>query len=51
MRYGADLDYKRVVISDCCANPPSKEVHRVLMEKIVPGQARVITDKKVLAVL
>ena len=46
--YGADLDYKLVVISDCCVNPPSKEVHGVLMEKIFLGQARVITAKKVL---
>jgi hypothetical protein len=39
------------VVSDCCANPPSEEVHRVLMEKVFPGQASVVTAKEVLAVL
>jgi len=50
-RCGADLDYKLVVVSDCCANPPSEEVNRVLMEKVFPGQASVVTAKDVLAVL
>ena len=51
VRCGADLDYKLVVVSDCCANPPSEEVHRVLMEKVFPGQASVVTAKEVLAFL
>jgi len=51
VRCGADLDYKLVVVSDCCANPPSEEVNRILMEKVFPGQASVVTTKEVLAVL
>jgi nicotinamidase-related amidase len=51
VRCGADLDYKLVVVSDCCANPPSEEVNRVLMEKVFPGPASVVTAKEVLAVL
>ena len=51
VRCGADLDYKLVVISDCCANPPSEEVNRILMDKVFPGQASVVTAKEVLAVL
>jgi nicotinamidase-related amidase len=51
VRCGADLDYKLVVVSDCCANPPSEEVNRILMEKVFPGQASVVTAKEVLAVL
>jgi nicotinamidase-related amidase len=51
VRCGADLDYKLVVVSDCCANPPSEEVNRILMDKVFPGQASVITAKEVLAVL
>jgi nicotinamidase-related amidase len=51
VRCGADLDYKLVVISDCCANPPSEEVNRILMDKVFPGQASVVTAKEVLTVL
>ena len=51
VRCGADLDYKLVVVSDCCANPPSEEVNRILMEKVFPGQASVVTTKEVLVVL
>jgi nicotinamidase-related amidase len=51
VRCAADMDYKLVVVSDLCANPPSEEVNRVLMEKVFPGQASVVTCKEVLAVL
>ena len=51
VRCGADLDYKIVVVSDCCANPPSEEVHRILMEKVFPGQASVVKAQEILGVL
>ncbi|MGP8080700.1 MAG: cysteine hydrolase family protein, partial [Dehalococcoidales bacterium] len=51
VRCGADLDYKLIVISDCCANPPSAEVHKMLMEKVFPGQANVVTAKEILGLL
>ena len=51
VRCAADMDYKLVVVSDCCANPPSDEVHRVLMEKVFPGQASVVKAQELLGVL
>lgn len=50
-RWAADMDYKLVVVSDCCANPPDAEVHRVLMEKVLPIQASVVTCHQLLEVL
>ena len=51
VRCAWDMDYKLAVVSDCCANPPSEEVNRILMEKIFPDQALVITAKETLAML
>jgi nicotinamidase-related amidase len=45
------MDYKIVVVSDCCANPPSEEVNRILMEKVFPGQANVVKTQEILGVL
>ena len=42
LRDGADRDYRLFVLSDCCADMDA-EVHRVLMEKVFPRQADVIT--------
>lgn len=42
IRHAADLDYRIVVISDACTDADS-EVHRVLMEKVFPLQAKVVT--------
>jgi len=41
-REAADKDYKITVLSDCCADS-DQEVHKVLIEKILPAQARVIS--------
>src|ERR1700755_3559807 len=42
LRQAADLDYRLTVLSDACLdNDP--EVHRVLLEKVFPRQADVIT--------
>ena len=41
-RWAADMDYALTIISDACADP-DEEVHRVLMEKVFPRQANVIT--------
>jgi nicotinamidase-related amidase len=51
VRCAADMDYKLVVVSDCCAHPPDAEIHRILIEKIFPGQASVVTAQEILAVL
>jgi nicotinamidase-related amidase len=51
VRCAADMDYKLIVVSDCCANPPSEEVHRVLMEKVFPAQASVVKAQELLGVM
>lgn len=42
LREAADKDYTVTVLSDVCADQDS-EVHRVLLEKVFPRQATVIT--------
>jgi nicotinamidase-related amidase len=42
LRQAADLDFKLTVLSDACLDG-DPEVHRVLMEKVFPRQARVLT--------
>jgi nicotinamidase-related amidase len=42
LRQAADLDFKITVLSDGCADA-DPEVHRVLMEKVFPRQATVMT--------
>jgi nicotinamidase-related amidase len=42
LRQAADLDYRLVVLSDCCLDA-DEEVQRVLMTKVFPRQATVIT--------
>lgn len=40
-REAADKDYRLTILSDCCADV-DPEVHRVLLEKVLPRQADVI---------
>jgi nicotinamidase-related amidase len=40
LRHASDMDYRAVVVADCCSDK-DPEVQRVLMEKIFPLQARV----------
>jgi nicotinamidase-related amidase len=42
LRLAADMDYQVTVLSDCCLDR-DEEVQRVLMEKVFPMQAEVIT--------
>jgi nicotinamidase-related amidase len=42
LREAADLDYRLVVLADACADR-DLEVHRVLLEKVFPRQAQVMT--------
>jgi len=42
VRWAADIDYQLVVLKDCCADA-DEEVHRVLVEKVFPRQATVVT--------
>ncbi len=47
IRWAADMDYSLAVVSDLCADRDA-EVHRVLMDKVFPWQATVITSKEFL---
>lgn len=42
-RAAADKDYSITILSDCCADR-DEEVNRVLLEKVFPNQANVITS-------
>ena len=50
VRWAADEDYDLVVVEDCCADA-DEEVHRVLMQKVFPRQAQVVTAATVCAAL
>jgi len=45
VRWAADIDYRLIVLSDCCADRDD-EVQRVLMEKVFPRQASVVTAQE-----
>ena len=47
VRWAVDIDYKVIVLSDCCADRDD-EVHRVLMEKVFRRQADVMTAQEFL---
>jgi len=47
VRWAADMDYSLVVVSDLCADR-DPEVNRVLIEKVFPRQATVVTSKEFL---
>jgi nicotinamidase-related amidase len=42
VRAAADMDYQLTVLADCCADA-DEEVHRVLLTKVFPRQAEVLT--------
>jgi nicotinamidase-related amidase len=50
VRWAADMDYQLVVIRDACADR-NEEVHRVLTEKVFPGQATVLSTRDFLEVI
>lgn len=50
VRWAADMDYQIVVVSDACADFDD-EVHRVLTEKVFPGQATVVSTQEFLRAL
>jgi nicotinamidase-related amidase len=50
VRWAADIDYKLIVVSDCCADR-DEEVNRVLMEKVFPRQATVVTSPELIQAL
>jgi len=49
-RHAADADYRIVIVEDCCGDHDS-EVHRVLLEKVLARQAKVVTVANVTTAL
>jgi len=49
-RYAADLDYRLVVVEDCCADQ-DPEVHNFLTQRIFPRQAEVVGAADVMEAL
>lgn len=45
LRLAADTDYRVTVLADCCADP-DPEIHKILIEKVLPLQAEVIESNK-----
>lgn len=45
LREASDKDYRITVLSDCCADR-DEEVHRVLLTKVFPRQAEVLTTEE-----
>ncbi len=50
VRWAADRDYSLAVVSDACADR-DPEVHRVLMDKVFPWQATIVTSKEFLSAI
>jgi nicotinamidase-related amidase len=50
VRFAADLDYRLVVVEDCCADQ-DPDVHDFLTQRIFPRQAEVVTADDVIQVL
>ncbi|MHB8492338.1 MAG: cysteine hydrolase family protein [Solirubrobacteraceae bacterium] len=50
LRQAADLDFALAVLSDCCADG-DEEVHRMLLEKVFPRQAQILTAAEWVAAL
>ena len=50
VRLAADLDYHLIVVEDGCADRDT-EVHKLLMEKVFPRQATVVSSKEMVEAL
>jgi nicotinamidase-related amidase len=50
LRHASDQDYRCVVVSDGCADRDA-EVHRVLIERLFPKQARVVDTSELISAL
>jgi len=50
VRWAADIDYRLIVIADCCADRDD-EVQRVLTEKVLPRQATVVNSDEFMQAL
>jgi nicotinamidase-related amidase len=50
VRHAGDLDYRLVVVRDCCADPDA-EVHAMLLDAVIPMQAAVVTTAELAGAL
>jgi nicotinamidase-related amidase len=50
VRLASDLDYRLVVVGDCCADR-DPEVHRCLVEKLLPRQAAVVSADEIVGAM
>jgi nicotinamidase-related amidase len=50
VRHAGDLDYRLVVVRDCCADP-DPEVHTMLLDIVIPKQATVVTMEELAGAL
>jgi nicotinamidase-related amidase len=42
VRHAGDLDYRLMVVRDCCADPDA-ELHAMLLDRVIARQAAVVT--------
>jgi nicotinamidase-related amidase len=50
LRHAADTDYHLLVVRDCCSDK-DEEVHRVLVDRIFPRQAMVVSADEIVGAL
>ena len=50
VRHAADLDYRLVVVRDCCADPDA-ELHALLLDTVIARQAAVVTTAELTGAL
>jgi len=50
VRHAGDLDYRLVVVRDCCADPDA-EVHAMLLDTVIARQAAVVTTAELAGAL
>ena len=50
VRHAGDLDYRLVVVRDCCADPDA-QVHAMLLDSVIAKQAAVVTTAELAGVL
>jgi nicotinamidase-related amidase len=50
VRHAGDLDYRLVVVRDCCADPDA-QVHAMLLDRVIAKQAAVVTTAQLAGAL
>jgi nicotinamidase-related amidase len=50
VRHAGDLDYRLVVVRDCCADPDA-ELHAMLLDRVIARQADVVTTAELAGAL